>query len=87
MLKTDVYQGAYYLLMDKSAELQPKRLRHEVVAAIPFESIIFEEEIGRGSYGVVYKGRYANQKVAIKVLRDTPMKTHIDFTEEVKALR
>ena len=55
----------------------------------PDELSLEKEPIGEGGYGIVYRGRYRAQAVAVKVLKDQdqdPAKLFKKFTKEVELL-
>eukprot|EP00462_Mataza_sp_D1_P018323 CAMPEP_0175128274 /NCGR_PEP_ID=MMETSP0087-20121206/4841_1 /TAXON_ID=136419 /ORGANISM="Unknown Unknown, Strain D1" /LENGTH=266 /DNA_ID=CAMNT_0016410325 /DNA_START=27 /DNA_END=824 /DNA_ORIENTATION=+ len=54
---------------------------------LTFDSIKFEQCIGEGSFGKVYKGVCGSQVLAIKVLKNTQsLESKLEFFQEVKLL-
>lgn len=48
---------------------------------IPYEDLKFEEEIGSGAYGIVYKGQWNGETVAIKESKNSD-----DLSSEILTL-
>jgi len=53
---------------------------------IPFSEVIVDQEIGRGSFGTVYKGRWEGVQVAIKVCSTVEQKQLNEFITEAKLM-
>ena len=61
-----------------------------IALAIPYKDIRFDELVGRGSYGTVYKGLFNGNIVALKripVPRGADVNTIIADNREIAALR
>jgi len=54
---------------------------------IEIEECQLREELGKGSYGIVYKGRWRGCEVAVKQLQATDHQQLLDFQEEAKKLK
>ena len=64
---------------DKSPELKPTRVLHPQLE-IDFKEIILEKQISEGGYGVIYRGRWRESVVAIKMLKIDMKEEHVrDF--------
>ncbi|KAL6076589.1 Constitutive triple response 4 [Balamuthia mandrillaris] len=54
--------------------------------AIDFEELVFQEKIGQGGFGVVYKGTWRGTTVAIKKLLSEDMDDPSDYQEFIKEI-
>ena len=64
---------------DKSPEPKPQRVLHPQVE-IDFKEITLEKQISEGGYGLIYKGRWRETVVAVKMLKIDMKEEHIrDF--------
>jgi len=61
------YEESQLELAERTATLERMQLAWEISP----EDVIFNNLIGEGTYGLVWKGRWGNQAVAIKVLKHT----------------
>ena len=68
--KESLHEGTYD--GDHVEEQQTRQKENVAVSAVPVvdkEEITFSEELGRGSFGVVFKGSWAGTDVTVKVLK------------------
>jgi mitogen-activated protein kinase kinase kinase 9 len=71
---------------DKSPELKPQRVLHPQLE-IDFKELILEKQISEGGYGVIYRGRWRESVVAVKMLKIDMKEEHVrDFIYECYAM-
>lgn len=64
---------------DRSPDPKPQRVLHPQVE-IDFKEITLEKQISEGGYGLIYKGRWRETVVAIKMLKIDMKEEHVrDF--------
>jgi len=64
---------------DKSPDPKPQRVLHPQVE-IDFKEITLEKQISEGGYGLIYKGRWRETVVAVKMLKMDMKEEHVrDF--------
>jgi len=67
---------------DKSPDPKPQRVLHPQVE-IDFKEITLEKQISEGGYGLIYKGRWRETVVAVKMLKMDMKEEHVrDFIYE-----
>ena len=64
---------------DKSPELKATRVLHHQLE-IEFKEVILEKQISEGGYGLIYRGRWRESIVAVKMLKIDMKEEHVrDF--------
>jgi len=66
--------------------LVPMKIRAQRSNRIDYDDLVFEETVGEGSFGSVWRGKYQNQVVAIKTLRTITESALKDFLREIEML-
>jgi len=66
--------------------LVPMTLRAQRSNRIDYDDLVFEETVGEGSFGSVWRGKYQGQVVAIKTLRTITESALKDFLREIEML-
>jgi WD40 repeat protein len=83
-----------FSILDKK-KINPQRLKNiddfgeiKISIAIPYQQLTFGKELGRGSFGIVYKGEYQFGQVAIKTLLHQELKESLieDFKKEASIM-
>lgn len=57
-----------------------------LVSMIDVQQLTFEEELGSGAYGTVYKGKYNKTLVAIKIATGVGTAHILEFLQEVEVM-
>ena len=73
-----MYRRSFY--QDRPGQTQGKLTKKgavfsqvsQISTQIPHESLIFEIELGRGGYGIVYRGKWRDLDVAMKAVEIRP---------------
>jgi len=66
--------------------LVPMTIRAQRSNRIDYDDLVFEETVGEGSFGSVWRGKYQGQVVAIKTLRTITESALKDFLREIEML-
>jgi hypothetical protein len=85
-IKEDIYHG-----MGARSSASSSKPNSRIAVPVAFEikqsDIVFDQEVGAGNYGVVYKGLWGKREVAIKQLKNLSEEEQIKFEEEVNVMK
>ncbi|KAL0482287.1 serine/threonine-protein kinase/receptor [Acrasis kona] len=84
-----VRRQMYAILQDRLAQTEDKLEHSNQGWMINLEDLVFVERITEGTYGVVFKGKYLESRVAIKLIKNSCSALDLDdeFVKEVEILK